>query len=134
RPAVHAQSAAVGCGGAPMTMPLLIAVLFPFGLIVGSFLNVCIYRLPRRESVVWPASRCTSCSRELSWYENVPVLGWLALGGRCRTCRAPISAMYPIVELVTGLMFAGGVLVYGLTPLLFVRLAFGCAMIVLFVV
>ena len=66
-------------------------VVAAFGLVVGSFLNVCIYRLPLKQSIVWPASRCTSCQRELSWYENVPVLAWLALRGRCRTCRSSVS-------------------------------------------
>ena len=105
-----------------------------FGLVVGSFLNVCIYRLPLKQSIVWPASRCTTCGRELSWYENVPVVAWLALGGRCRTCRTSISAMYPVVELVTGALFVGGYVLYGVSPLGFVRIAFGCAMIVLFVI
>ena len=112
--------------------PVAVAVLF--GLIVGSFLNVCIYRLPRKQSIVWPASRCTSCGRELAWFENVPVFGWLALGGRCRTCRAPVSAMYPIVETVTGVLFGATMYWYGATPLGLVRTAFGCAMIVLFVI
>ena len=111
-----------------------VAVAVLFGLIVGSFLNVCIYRLPRKQSIVWPASRCTSCGRELAWFENVPVFGWLALGGRCRTCRAPVSAMYPIVEAVTGVLFGAAMYWYGATPLGFVRTAFGCAMIVLFVI
>jgi leader peptidase (prepilin peptidase)/N-methyltransferase len=105
-----------------------------FGLVVGSFLNVCIYRLPLKESIVWPASRCTACQRPLDWFENIPVFAWVALGGRCRTCRTSISAMYPIVELVTGALFVGGYLLYGVTPLAFVRIAFGCAMIVLFVI
>jgi leader peptidase (prepilin peptidase) / N-methyltransferase len=109
-------------------------VFAAFGLLVGSFLNVCIYRLPRGESIVWPASRCASCKRELSWFENVPVVAWLALRGRCRTCQSHISAMYPIVEAVTGALFAGGYLLYGTTPLAFVRILFGCAMIVLFVI
>jgi leader peptidase (prepilin peptidase)/N-methyltransferase len=104
------------------------------GLMIGSFLNVCIYRLPRRESIVWPASHCTSCNRPLAWFENVPVIGWLALRGRCRTCGSRISAIYPLVELTTGVVFAGGALVYGLSPLLFVRLAFASALIVLFVI
>jgi len=112
----------------------LVAVAVLFGLIVGSFLNVCIYRLPRKQSIVWPASRCTSCGRELAWFENVPVFGWLALGGRCRTCRAPVSAMYPIVETVTGILFGAAMYWYGPTPLGFVRTAFGCAMVVLFVI
>jgi len=115
--------------------PILVGVLFAaFGLVVGSFLNVCIYRLPLKQSIVWPASRCTTCQRELDWYENVPVVAWLALGGRCRTCQTSISAMYPVVELVTGALFVGGYLLYGVTPLGFVRIAFGCAMIVLFVI
>jgi leader peptidase (prepilin peptidase)/N-methyltransferase len=104
------------------------------GLVVGSFLNVCVYRLPRRESVVWPSSRCTSCGRMLAWYENVPVVSWLVLGGRCRTCRAPISITYPIVEAVTAVVFAGAAIVYGLTWLLAVRLLFASALIVLFVI
>jgi leader peptidase (prepilin peptidase)/N-methyltransferase len=115
--------------------PILVGVLFAaFGLVVGSFLNVCIYRLPLKQSIVWPASRCTTCERPLDWYENVPVVAWVALGGRCRTCQTSISAMYPVVELVTGALFVGGYLLYGVTPLGFVRIAFGCAMIVLFVI
>jgi leader peptidase (prepilin peptidase)/N-methyltransferase len=90
--------------------------------------------LPRRESIVWPASHCTSCNRPLAWFENIPIVGWLALRGRCRTCGSRISAVYPLVELTTGAVFAGGALVYGLSPLLFVRLAFACALIVLFVI
>jgi leader peptidase (prepilin peptidase)/N-methyltransferase len=113
---------------------LVVAFFAAFGLIVGSFLNVCIYRLPLKQSIVWPASRCAKCQRELSWYENVPVVAWLVLGGRCRTCHERISAMYPIVELVTGALFVGAYLLYGATPLGFVRIAFGCAMIVLFVI
>jgi leader peptidase (prepilin peptidase)/N-methyltransferase len=109
-------------------------VLGLIGLCIGSFLNVCIYRLPRRESLMWPASHCTSCNRELAWYENVPVVGWAALRGRCRTCRAPISAVYPVVELLTGAVFVAGYLIYGWTPLLAARLLFACAMIVLFVI
>jgi leader peptidase (prepilin peptidase) / N-methyltransferase len=102
-----------------------------FGLIVGSFLNVCIYRLPRRLSIVWPASRCTSCGRALRWYENIPVLSYLALRARCRTCRARISIIYPVVELLTAITFVAMFVRFGLQPLLAVRLVFGCAMIVL---
>jgi leader peptidase (prepilin peptidase)/N-methyltransferase len=112
-----------------------VLVLFALvGLIIGSFLNVCIYRLPRHESVVWPSSRCTSCGRELSWYENVPIMSWLALRGRCRTCGVEISTTYPIVEAVTAIVFVGAALVYGLTWLLAVRLVFASALIVLFVI
>ena len=111
---------------------LLVAAIS--GLIFGNFLNVCIYRLPRKESVNFPASHCTSCGRPLSWYENVPLVSWLALRGRCRTCGAAISPAYPLVEVTTALLFAGGVLVYGLTPLMVVRVAFASALIVLFVI
>jgi leader peptidase (prepilin peptidase)/N-methyltransferase len=114
----------------------VIAPLFAltFGLVLGSFLNVVIYRLPRKESVAWPGSHCTSCNRALSWYENIPVLSWTVLRGRCRTCGSKISMQYPIVEAVTGALFLGGYYAFGLTPLLPVRLLFGCAMIVLFAI
>jgi leader peptidase (prepilin peptidase)/N-methyltransferase len=104
------------------------------GLAVGSFLNVCIYRLPRHESLNWPASHCTSCRRPLAWYENVPLVSWLVLRGRCRTCGEAISVMYPAVEAITGAVFVAGYAIYGLTPLLAVRLLFACAMIVLFAI
>ena len=111
-----------------------IAFLLGMGLAIGSFLNVAIYRLPRRESLMWPASHCTACNRPLAWFENVPVFGWLALGGRCRTCRARISVRYPIVEALAGAVFVAGYFIYGWTPLLAVRLLFATAMIVLFVI
>jgi leader peptidase (prepilin peptidase)/N-methyltransferase len=116
-----------------MPLPLILA-FFAGGLVVGSFLNVCIHRLPLHESIVWPASHCTTCDRQLAWYENIPVASWLVLRGRCRTCGQPISWRYPLVELVTGAVFAGGLVVYGPTPLLVVRLAFACALIVLFAI
>jgi leader peptidase (prepilin peptidase)/N-methyltransferase len=103
------------------------------GACVGSFLNVCIYRLPRRESLLWPGSRCTTCERSLSWYENVPIVSWVVLRGRCRTCRASVSWMYPAVEMVTALTFLSGYLLYGLTMIAVVRVLFACALIVLFV-
>ena len=112
----------------------LAALLGLLGLVVGSFLNVCIYRLPRRESVNWPGSHCTSCNRALSWYENVPIISWLVLRGRCRTCGERVSAMYPLVELITGVLFVAGYWIYGWTPMLAVRLAFACAMVVLFAI
>ena len=104
------------------------------GLAAGSFLNVCIYRLPRGESVVRPGSRCTACGRPLRWFENVPVLAWLALRGRCRTCGARIPVVYPLVELTTAALFLLQYWQLGWQPLLPVRLAFACALVVLFVV
>jgi leader peptidase (prepilin peptidase)/N-methyltransferase len=117
-----------------MTEGVTLVVLAVIGACVGSFLNVCIHRLPLRESLVWPASHCTSCQRPLSWFENIPLLSWLALRGRCRSCRARISATYPIVEAVTAAVFVGSYFVYGWTPLLAARLLFACALIVLFVI
>ena len=85
--------------------PLLAAWLFVLGLCVGSFLNVVIARVPYGESIVRPRSRCPKCGHTLSWYENIPLLSWMALRGRCRGCKSPISARYPMVELLTGLLF-----------------------------
>jgi leader peptidase (prepilin peptidase)/N-methyltransferase len=80
---------------------------FVYGLIIGSFLNVVIHRVPRGESIVTPRSRCPDCGHPIPWYENIPILSYLALGGRCRACRQPISPRYAAVELLTGLVFAG---------------------------
>jgi leader peptidase (prepilin peptidase) / N-methyltransferase len=113
-------------------MPTIFAGLF--GAVIGSFLNVCIYRLPRGRSIVWPASACPSCARQLAWYENVPVVSWLVLSGRCRTCRASISSAYPIVEALTGAMFAAAWWYFGPGWLLTSRLILGCALIVLFAI
>src|SRR5512133_3865059 len=87
-------------------MALAIAFAAVGGLIVGSFLNVVVYRLPRGESLTHPRSRCPSCGTQLRAIDNVPVVSWLALRGKCHHCGAPISARYPLVELTTGALFA----------------------------
>jgi leader peptidase (prepilin peptidase)/N-methyltransferase len=89
-------------------MPHIIYITFAFlfGAAIGSFLNVVVWRLPRGESLVSPPSRCPICLHDLAWYDNIPVLGWLFLRGRCRYCLTPISAQYPTVEFLTGLLFA----------------------------
>ncbi len=84
-----------------------------FGLLIGSFLNVCIYRWPRDLSVVRPRSACPSCNKQISWYDNIPVLSYLILRGRCRHCGAKIHWRYPVVEILTGLSFAFFVYSYG---------------------
>src|SRR3954454_2181075 len=85
---------------------MLLAFVAPLGLVIGSFLNVVAYRLPRGESIVKPRSRCTTCGTEVRALDNIPLVSWLALRGRCRHCSAQISARYPVVELVTGVVFA----------------------------
>jgi leader peptidase (prepilin peptidase)/N-methyltransferase len=117
-----------------MTDPLRAVLLALFGLAVGSFLNVCIYRLPRREGLASPGSHCTSCGRQLAWFENIPLASWVALGGRCRTCRTRVSIRYPLVEIVTSLLFVGAYEVYGWAPILLARIPFACAMVVLFAI
>ena len=90
-----------------MNIPLwlLLAWLFVLGTIIGSFLNVVMYRLPRGENLAWPGSRCPACGHSIRWYHNVPVLGWLWLRGRCHDCGVKISPRYPLVELAVGLTF-----------------------------
>jgi leader peptidase (prepilin peptidase)/N-methyltransferase len=107
----------------------LAGVAFVFGLIVGSFLNVVVYRLPRSESLVRPRSRCPACGRAIPAHDNVPVLSYLALGGRCRGCRARISPRYPAVELLTAGVFAAVALRYGATPMTPVWCLFAAALI-----
>jgi leader peptidase (prepilin peptidase) / N-methyltransferase len=111
-----------------------ITLLAILGLAIGSFLNVCIHRIPRGESLNHPPSRCPNCGQGLRWFDNVPVLGYVWLRGRCRACRAPISIRYPIVEIVTMALFLVHYAIFGWTPLLAVRLLFACAMVVLFAI
>ncbi|MBS1819210.1 MAG: prepilin peptidase [Acidobacteria bacterium] len=115
----------------PLSLTIVATVM---GALIGSFLNVCIYRIPRGTSVVWPASSCESCHRQISWYENLPIVSWLALRGRCRTCHTPLSISHPIVEGITAVMFGAATWYYGPSPALAAQLIFGCALIVLFAI
>ena len=94
---------------------LLAGFIFVFGLLIGSFLNVCIWRLPREESIIWPASHCPACSTVLGVRDLVPVLSWIFLRGKCRYCGERISPRYPAVELLTGALFLACFQHYGLT-------------------
>lgn len=85
------------------------------GLCVGSFLNVCILRLPRDESLVRPRSTCPHCKQPIAWRDNIPVFSWLWLRGKCRWCHAPISKQYPLIEALVGVLFGVAVLAYGVT-------------------
>jgi leader peptidase (prepilin peptidase)/N-methyltransferase len=115
--------------------PVFFAVAAGFvGLCVGSFLNVCIHRLPLHVSVVHPGSRCPNCGMALRWHDNVPVFSYAVLGGRCRGCRTPISIRYPFVEALTAAIWIWHYLVFGLTPEFAVKVAFASALIVLFAI
>jgi len=86
-----------------------------FGLIFGSFLNVCIARVPRGESIVTPGSHCPACDHNIRWHDNIPVLSYVLLRGRCRDCGQPISLLYPLVEILTAVAFLLEYWRYGLT-------------------
>jgi leader peptidase (prepilin peptidase) / N-methyltransferase len=112
----------------------LLVFLAWLGLSIGSFLNVCIHRIPRHASVATPPSSCPNCGYTLRWYDNIPVASYVWLGGRCRNCLTSISVRYPIVEIVTMLVFVLHWYVFGWTPLLPVRLLLSCGLIVLFAI
>jgi leader peptidase (prepilin peptidase)/N-methyltransferase len=110
----------------------IVAAVASLGAIIGSFLNVVIHRVPREESIAFPASRCHSCGTAIRPYDNIPVVSWAVLRGRCRSCRAPISARYPAVELLTAVLFAlTYVLHSGFTLSLPFDLAFVAALVAL---
>ncbi|KRQ86854.1 Type 4 prepilin-like proteins leader peptide-processing enzyme [Caloramator mitchellensis] len=98
----------------------MIFIIFLLGLIVGSFLNVCIYRIPRDESVVFPASHCANCYHKLAWHDLFPLFSYLFLKGRCRYCNSKISIRYPIIELLNGLIYILLFIKFGLT-LIFIK-------------
>ncbi len=112
-------------------IPEYVGYIFAFvlGASIGSFLNVVIYRVPNELSIVLPNSACPNCKTPIKFYDNVPVLGWLMLGGKCRSCKEPIAWRYPAVELLTALVFCVVYWQIGFTPYLGVALAFSAAMI-----
>jgi leader peptidase (prepilin peptidase)/N-methyltransferase len=109
-------------------------VLGAFGLVVGSFLGVCAYRLPREQSIVRPPSACENCGYRLAWSDNIPVLSYAAFRGRCRKCGASISPVYPVMELVTAIVFAAAAATWAPGWLLTSRLVLAAILIVLFVI
>src|SRR6266550_2855317 len=111
--------------------PFLFIITGAFGAIIGSFLNVVIHRLPQEESIVFPNSRCPSCSAAIAWYDNVPILSYLLLRGKCRACKAGISFRYPAVELLTALLYLAVTWRDGLTLALPFDLIFASALIAL---
>jgi len=113
---------------------MLESLVFIIGLIIGSFTGVCIFRVPRMESVVSPASHCPQCSRPIRFYENIPVISFLVLMGRCRGCRLPISWRYPMVELIQGIGYLFIYHQWGLTiPMVVYALFFSSLIVVIFI-
>lgn len=94
---------------------MLYAVSFVFGTVLGSFLNVCIYRIPREESIVFPPSHCPDCGHKIRFYHNIPVVSYLFLGGKCADCNSSISPLYPIIELLSGALLLLTVYMFGLS-------------------
>jgi leader peptidase (prepilin peptidase)/N-methyltransferase len=105
--------------------------IFLFGTIIGSFLNVCITRIPEEKSIVLPGSRCPKCGTPIKAYDNVPVFAWMWLRGKCRACGAPIAVMYPLIELATGLLFVAAFWEYGITQATVKWLFFTCLILIL---
>ena len=89
-------------------------VIFIFGITIGSFLNVCIYRIPLHQSIVTVSSHCMTCGRKLKWYDMIPVFSWLLLGGKCRSCKSKISLQYPVIESLNGILYVVICLVNGM--------------------
>ena len=110
---------------------MVIVFFFLFGIVIGSFLNVCITRIPEEISIVSPGSRCPNCETPIKAYDNVPVFAWLWLRGKCRACGQAISPMYPLIELSTGLLFVAAFLEFGITQGTVKWLFFTCLLIVL---
>ena len=110
---------------------LITAIVLLFGLVIGSFLNVCILRIPEGKSIVSPASACPKCGARVRPYDNIPVISYLILRGKCRSCKTKISPMYPLVEALTALLFYACYRAFGLTPEALKWAVFSCLMIVL---
>lgn len=108
---------------------LLLAFTFALGCCIGSFLNVVVYRLPREESIVRPRSRCTKCKRPIPWYDNIPLVSYVVLGGVCRHCRARFSVRYPVIELLTGLAAVAVIWRFGFTAAGWIYAAFLAALV-----
>lgn len=89
-------------------------VIFIFGITIGSFLNVCIYRIPLHQSIVTVSSHCMTCGRKLKWYDMIPIFSWLLLGGKCRSCKSKISLQYPVIESLNGILYVVICLVNGM--------------------
>ena len=104
-----------------------------FGFIFGSFYNVVGLRLPKRESLIKPGSHCPNCNHKLKWYENIPIISYLILGGKCKSCKEPISLVYPLIELLTGIMFLFSYWLFGFTENFYLALVIASLVSIIFV-
>jgi len=105
-------------------------IVFLFGLVIGSFLNVCIHRLPKNRSVISPPSHCPNCKTNIRWHDNIPVLSYILLGGKCRFCKSPISPRYPLVEILTAVIITLFFAVFGISARFFAYSLMGCGLII----
>jgi leader peptidase (prepilin peptidase)/N-methyltransferase len=110
---------------------MIIFFVFLLGAILGSFLNVCIVRLPKHESLIRPSSHCPHCNKPIKFYDNIPIVSYIILGGKCRFCKNPISLRYPMVEALTGLMSVALLMKYGPTVQFLLFLLFSAALLVI---
>jgi len=110
---------------------IITAIVFVIGLVIGSFSNVCIYRIPRNESLIRPGSHCPQCSKPIQFYDNIPVISYMILQGKCRYCGKQIPFQYPLVELLTGLLYLSFYLFFGLQLVTFVYMLLGTVLIII---
>jgi leader peptidase (prepilin peptidase) / N-methyltransferase len=110
---------------------MITAIVFVIGLVIGSFSNVCIYRIPRGESLIRPGSHCPQCNKPIKPYDNIPLISYLILGGKCRYCGKQIPFQYPLVELLTGLLYLSLYLFFGLQLVTFVYMLLGTVLIII---
>ena len=114
-----------------MSPTLLVIALFVFGTIIGSFLNVCIVRMPQQASIVFPGSHCPNCNYQIRFYDNIPLVSYIMLAGRCRSCKTPISMRYFVVELLMGLLVAALFFYFGFSLVFILCVVFTAALVVI---
>ena len=108
-------------------------VIFIIGLIFGSFYNVVGLRLPKNESIIFPGSHCFKCNHKLSWYENIPVISFIFLKGKCKSCHQKISLMYPVMELLTGILFLFSYIIFGFSENFIISIIISSLVIIIIV-
>ncbi len=106
-------------------------IIFLFGIVLGSFLNVCIYRIPLNQSIAYPPSHCTKCGKSIKWYDNIPLLSYIFLKGKCRYCKDKISIKYPMIEFLTGILFVLLYKTYGINLYFIKYCIFVCLLLVI---